>query len=210
MLDLVLGDGERVAAGRGRPGHLAPELLAQACVRRVGEQQVSRRPDDLDRLGRRVEDGAVQAGQVRELAASAGELDEHGHLRAQHVRVVGLQQVVDPACLVAAHDLALMGALRGEEDDRRLAGALARTDQVGELEAVDPRHLHVEQDHREVPVEQQPERIVPVRGARQPMAERRKRRLEGEEVLGPVVDEEDRRGPRRLVIVHWHLAGSVP
>jgi hypothetical protein len=38
----------------------------------------------------------------------------------------------------------------GQEDDRRAGAALARSDQFGGLEAVHPRHVQVEQDHREL------------------------------------------------------------
>ena len=45
----------------------------------------------------------------------------------------------------------------GEEDDRQESGALAPLDQLGGLEPVQVRHLHVEHDDGELVIEQRPE-----------------------------------------------------
>src|SRR5439155_847662 len=84
----------------------------------------------------------------------APELDEDGDLRAQDDRVVGLEHVVDRARLVAAEDVVLLLGDRRHEDDRDRARALPALDVVGGLEAVELGHLDVEQDHREIVVEQ--------------------------------------------------------
>ena len=107
------------------------------------------------------------------------------------VRVERLHQVVDGAGVVAAEDV--LGVLRdrGQEDDRDVARPLALLDQLGRLEAVEPRHLDVEQDHRELVVEEVAQRLLAGLGADELLPERLEDRLEREQVLGPVVDEQD-------------------
>ena len=89
-----------------------------------------------------------------DLAALLPQLDEHRDLRAQDVRVDRLEDVVDRAGRVAAIDVRLVLRERRHEDDRDVPRALALLDQRRELEAVEVRHLDVEQDAREV-VEQE-------------------------------------------------------
>jgi hypothetical protein len=135
---------------------------------------------------------------VGALAASpvAFELREHGDLRAQHDRVERLEHVVDRARLVAAQDLRDVGAHRAEEDDRRARAALAAADVLGRLEPVHARHLHVEQHHGEVLAEQRPQRLLAGAGGHQAHLERLEDGGQREQVLGPVVDEQDARA-------HW-------
>jgi hypothetical protein len=89
------------------------------------------------------------------------QLDEGRDLRAQHVGVVRLEDVVDRAHRVAAEDLLALLVDGGQEDDRDARGALAALDELRRLEAVHPRHLDVEQDRRVVAVEQQAQRLLP-------------------------------------------------
>ena len=69
--------------------------------------------------------------------------------------------------------------------------ALELLDQLGGLEAVHARHLHVEQDHGVLVVEQASQRLFARLDADELLAERIEDRLEREEVLRPVVDEQD-------------------
>ena len=71
-------------------------------------------------------------------------------------------------------------------------------DQLRGLEAVHARHLDVEQDRRELLVEQPPQRLLARRGADEVGVERLEDRLQGEQVLGPVVDEQQLRA-----VGHW-------
>ena len=126
-------------------------------------------------------------------AALALEVAEDADLRAQHVRLEGLEHVVDGARLVAAGDLGDVGAHRGQEDDRRGAAALAPADELRGLEAVHARHLHVEQDDGEVLLQQRLERLLARPGRAQAHLQRLEHRREREQVLRPVVDEQDAR-----------------
>ena len=69
-------------------------------------------------------------------------------------------------------------------------------DQLRGLEAVHARHLDVEQDDREVVAQERRERLVARVREHELVAERLEDRLERDEVLGPVVDEQDVRAPR--------------
>ena len=71
-----------------------------------------------------------------------------------------------------------------------MAGPLAPLDQLSRLEPVQPRHLDVEQDRGELFLEQVPERLLAGPRADELLAERLEERLEREQVLGPVVDQQ--------------------
>ncbi len=92
------------------------------------------------------------------------ELDEHRDLRPQHLGLDRELDVVDRPQRVAACHAGLELAHRGHEDDRRLLGAGPPADQAGGLEAVELRHVDVEQDHRELVAQERAQRLVP--GAR--------------------------------------------
>ena len=125
-------------------------------------------------------------------AAARLELGEHGDLRAQQLGIERLEHVVDRADPVAADDVADLVARGGQEHDRDVAGPRAALDQLSRLEPVEPGHPHVEQDQREVVLEQQPQRLAPEVARVQRVAERRQHGFERREVLRAVVDEQDR------------------
>ena len=119
------------------------------------------------------------------------EVDEDRDLRAEDVRVEGLEDVVDGAGRIAAEDVPLVLRDRRQEDDRDRRRARAALDQLGRLEAVHVRHLDVEQDAREVAVEQLAQRGLSGLHGDELLVERLERRLERQQVLGAIVDEED-------------------
>jgi hypothetical protein len=119
------------------------------------------------------------------------QLDEHGDLRTQHVGVERLEDVVDGAGRVAAEDLFLLLRDRGDEDDRYVACSFALLDQSRSLEPVENRHLDVEQDDGDLVAQQLAQRVLTrVRGEKR-LLERLEDRLECEQILRPVVDEQD-------------------
>ena len=87
---------------------------------------------------------AEQLGLQPQLLGLLPQLDEDRDLRAQHLRLERLEEVVDRAGRVAAEDVALFLRDRREEDDRDVARPLALLDQLGGLEPVELRHLDVE------------------------------------------------------------------
>ena len=140
----------------------------------------------------RLERAAEQRLGSLQRAAARLELGEHRHLGPEQVGVERLQHVVNRPDAVPAGDLRHLVARRRQEHDRDVACARALLDQLRGLEPVEARHAHVEQDHREVLLEQHAQRSVP-RGRRpQRIAERIEHRLERPQILGLVVDEQDR------------------
>jgi hypothetical protein len=120
------------------------------------------------------------------------QVDEDCDLAPQDLGLERLEHVVDRADLVAPKDVLLILGERGQEDDRDVPRALSFLDQRGGLEAVESRHLDVEQDDREVvAAEQEPQRLVARADADQLLGERLEDSLERDQVLRAVVDEED-------------------
>ena len=118
------------------------------------------------------------------------QLDEDRDLRTKHLRVERLEEVVDGTRRVAAEHVLLLLRDRGQEDDRDRLRPLALLDQLCRVEPVETRHLDVEQDAREVVVEQRPERLLAGLRADEVLAERLEDRSQGDEVLLAVVDEQ--------------------
>ena len=152
---------------------------------RVGQAPVALLALGLERGELLPAQGLVAA---RELLPLLVQLDEDGHLGAQDRRVERLEDVVDGARLVAAEDVLRLLADRRQEEDRDVPRALAPLDQLGGLEAVEARHLHIEEDHGELVLEQVAEGLVSRRRGDKPVAERLEDRLEREQVLRAVVD----------------------
>jgi len=120
-----------------------------------------------------------------------------------------LRQVVDAAIFVPARDVGLVAVDRGDEDDRDLSRARVGADQRRGLEAVEVRHLHVEQDDRELVDQQRLQRLAPRAGRHQPLAQRRQRRLERHQIRRVVVYQQDRRLRRPCDIGIRSLGPSV-
>ena len=132
------------------------------------------------------------------LLAPPEELDEHRDLRPQHLGLDRELDVVDRPQRVAACHAGLELAHRGHEDDRRLLGAGPPADQAGGLEAVELRHVDVEQDHRELVTQERAQRLVPGARGRHLHAEVRQDRLERQQLVGAVVDQQHVHGRGRL------------
>jgi hypothetical protein len=165
--------------------------------RRVGLQDGPAGIDERDPVRGALPRGPQELIGALPLGAQAREIAEDADLGAQHERVERLEDVVDRSGLVAAGDVLDVGRQRGQEDDRRVGRALAAADERGGLEAVHPRHLHVEQDRREVLLEDRAQRLLPGPGPADPRAERGQDGLEREQVLRVVVGDQDGRRVHR-------------
>ena len=199
----VVGVDDARPRGRVRLELRHPRVLEPAPVEVRRAPVGPRRPDDLRH---RVREAAVafltlsaQVGEVllaQQLALAPQllvllvQLDEDRDLRAQDLGIERLEEIVDGAGRVAPEDVARVLADRGEEDDRDRARALPLLDQLRRLEAVEVRHLDVEEDHGEVVAQQLPERVLTRMRPHEVLAERLEDRLEREQVLGRVVDEQ--------------------
>jgi hypothetical protein len=167
--------------GIGRPHHLG---------HRLGQRLVARLAVPALRLQGVL---AQQGGLERDLLAGLEEGDEHRGLRAEHHRVEGLHQVVHRPLGIAPELAAGVVGVGGEKDDRRRLAGAAGFHEAGGLEPVHPRHLHVEDDQGELLPLDRGQGLRARRGTDQPRAEPLQDRLQGEEVVGVVVDEEDAR-----------------
>ena len=137
------------------------------------------------------------------------QVDEDRDLRPEDLRVERLHQVVHGARLVAPEDVLGVLGDRRQEEDRDGARPLSLLDQLGGLEAVEPGHLDVQQDRREVVVEEVAERLLARVRADELRPERLQDRLERQQVLGPVVDEQDLRAVSVTVIGSTARTGSA-
>jgi hypothetical protein len=87
--------------------------------------------------------------------------------------------------------VALVLGDRRQEDDRDVAATFALLDQLRGLEAVEPGHLDVEQDAGEVVAQDRTQGLLARACFDEALTERLEDRLERDEVLVDVVDEQD-------------------
>jgi hypothetical protein len=167
----------------------APEQLAQGVVH-LQPAAVDRAEAHPDR--RALERSAEALLRCTQLRVLLLELEQHGHLRAQHVRIDRLQDVVDRPRRVAARDLLGVGVTGCQEDHGGVLVAVAALDQLDGLEAVEARHAHVHHDHGEVVVQQALEGVLARGGGDHLTPERLQHGPERDQALGLVVDDEDR------------------
>ena len=89
------------------------------------------------------------------------QLDQHRNLAAQDLGDDGHGDVIDRAELVALQAVELADVDRSDEDDRRALHPRMLADQARHLEAVHFRHVHVEQDRRELLFQESLQRLRP-------------------------------------------------
>ena len=132
------------------------------------------------------------------------QLDEHPDLGAEDVWQERAEEIVDGAERVAAGSVQLVG-VGGEKDDRHVASPRALADHRGGLEAVHLRHVDVEQDHRDVVVEEKAQRLPTGIDGDDILSELGQHGLDRHPLRGRVVDDQDvdavaRRREKRLRI----------
>ena len=103
----------------------------------------------------------------------------------------GLEQEVDGAQLVRGEHVLLFTPVSGDEDDRRVAGSAPLSDEPRGFEAPERRHLHVEQDQREIMLEQHPQRLFAGVRAHDSATEVAQGGLQRQQVRRVVIDDED-------------------
>jgi hypothetical protein len=151
-----------------------------------------------------VEQPLLIGGLALHLLGLQVEVHEDRHLGLQDEGVHRLEDHVDGAGRVGLEDVRLVAEDRRQEDDRRVLGPLARTDQGGGLVAVHARHVQVEQDEGEFLGQQPAQRILARAGDHQLMAQLLQRLDGGEGVALVVVDDEDPRRQRGLEVGRRH------
>jgi hypothetical protein len=128
---------------------------------------------------------------VPQLERALLQLDEHLRLGAEQLFADRLDQEVERAELVSSQHLVLGPGQAGDEDDRGRPIARAAANEPRGLEAVHAGHRDIEQDQREVLLEQMTEGLDPRAGEHQAPAERLEGRLDGDQVGRIVIDDED-------------------
>jgi hypothetical protein len=144
-----------------------------------------------------------------DLRGRAEELDQDGNLGAQHLGNDRGHDVVDRTQRVALRHVHFLGE-RGDEDDRRVGGPLPIADERSGLEAVHPGHPHVEQDDGEVLPEQPPQRLTARLRGHDVDVERQQDRLQRDELVRVVVDDQHGRAFDRGVGEASHASAAEP
>src|SRR6266446_1387438 len=119
------------------------------------------------------------------------ELHEHGYLGPHDGGDHWGEDEVDRSEIVAPTHVDLGVVERGDEDDRGHLRSRSLTNQSGGLEAVHPRHPHVEQDDREVLLQELAQGVWAGSGFDDVLTERGQDCLHRETFGGVVVHEQD-------------------
>ncbi len=129
--------------------------------------------------------------QSRELPGLPKQVHEHRDFRPEDLRIDRLAQVVHRTGPVAEKDILLLDRVRRQKQNGDVLCPLPLLDQSGQLDAIHPRHLDVEDHRREFVPQQREQRFVGRLGANQRASARLEHGLERVEVAPIVVDEED-------------------
>ena len=118
-------------------------------------------------------------------------IDKDRDLRPQNFRNNRRKNVIDRADRVTTRDVRLRVVYRADENDRRRLGAWALPNQRRRFEAVHHRHIHVEQDHREILFEQTTQRLLSRTRADDILFQVGENRFVGQHLVGSIVDNQD-------------------
>jgi hypothetical protein len=136
------------------------------------------------------------------LAGLLVQIEKYRNLGPENLRHDWCQDVVDRPQRIAAGDEHVV-AKRRDEDDRRVLRVLSLANQGGRLEPVHTRHVDIEQDHREIAIEQALERLAAGVGGDDVRAEVLQQRGKRQQLVGAVVDNQD----RESVVRRSHAGG---
>ncbi len=212
--DLALLDARDIEQILDQPGHVAEAAVHRAADfgNRVGAfaplEQPQPRDQRHDRVAQLVREHREKAvflcvGHLQfephrskavallcDLAPLIVELKEDVGLGAQDIGLNRLLDEVDRARLIAAEPPRGVAAAGGDEDDRHMARTLAAAHQLGQLEPVHARHLHVEQRQRIVVDQQQFERLFAARCLVALQTIGFEQRFERDKIFRQVVDQQ--------------------
>ena len=174
--------------GQRAQDHLLALLGAAQCL--LGLQLLAAHAQVLD------EQATLLLGLPADLLRLAVEVHEHVDLGPENERLDRLEHVIDRAGRVAAEDVQVVLVEGRQEEDRDARRARTAADHAGDLVAVEARHLHVEQDQRELVLEHVPQGCFAGCGEDQLQAGGAQHLLDGEQVAPVVVDDQDLRRHR--------------
>ena len=125
-----------------------------------------------------------------DLPAHVVEVDEDADLGLEDQRVDRFEDIIDRAHLITLDEMLGLLVHRGQEDNRDAGGLLALADQAGGLIAVESGHEDVEEDDREIFLEQAAQRVAPG-GSGHHRCDRAQNFSQREQVPLVIVDNQD-------------------
>jgi hypothetical protein len=131
---------------------------------------------------------------------------EHRCLREQDVGVDRLGEKVDGTESIGPAYSRVVVMARRDEHDRQVLRPLPSTDQLRRLEAIHAGHLDVEEDERDVGLEQPGKRLRARGGGDDRPVQRSERGLQRDEVRGDVIDDQNPTS-RLAPLVFAHVVG---
>src|SRR5688500_15413599 len=169
--------------------------LKLGCKPRIRRLELNRsRLDSTFEIGvRRIKVDVGLLEQLRlplDLLVLVKELCKESDLGLQDLRRDGLCKIIDGAERIAPEDILLVDAGGGNKNDRRVLCPFAFADKLGQLETVKARHLDVEQDKSEVVGQEKSQRLAGRGRADKVLVKVRKDRLQYQQVVRTVVDEQ--------------------
>ncbi len=117
------------------------------------------------------------------------QVDEDAHLGAQGIGIDGLADEIHGTECVRLRGLFCGGLVPGDEDDRHVAGCLPASDEAGGLEAVHAGHADIQEDARAFIVQEVPQAFFAGAGENQSRAEIFKGAFKGDQIVGPIIDQ---------------------
>ncbi|MNP34615.1 hypothetical protein D3C76_1279120 [compost metagenome] len=122
--------------------------------------------------------------------ALAEQVDEHRHLALHRQDIEWLVQKVHCPALVALEGVVHLAPRGTDENDRNVLGLLGATHQLGQLEAIHARHLHIENGQGEFVLQHQRQGLFGRLGLMHLAVFALDQRVEGQQVFRQVVDDQ--------------------
>ena len=123
------------------------------------------------------------------LLGLAEQLDEDPHLGAQQFRNDGDRYIVDGAKLIAPQAIHVGHLDGGDEDDSRLAEARVIADDLGKLKTVEIRHDDIDQNDRDLMLEELLQGLVRGAGPDDLFVQLLQDRFDAQQLRGLIVDK---------------------
>ena len=120
------------------------------------------------------------------------QFEEDADFGFQHFRQIRLKDEIDTSRTIAAGNLIGGSVSRGDEDDRSMPRASSLTDEFRGLESIHVGHADIEEDHRKIPVEKEPQRFLARTRSDEVLSKIFQDRFKGVEIVGAVIHEQDR------------------
>ena len=120
----------------------------------------------------------------------AVEIGEHRDLGFQNRGIDGFGQVIHCPGAVAGQHMLVLAEMGGDKNDRDILGFLALFDDLGQLEPVGARHLHIQDDQGNVGVEKGNQSFLRGHGFRQAIVGSVENGFENHEVLRLVIHQQ--------------------